>query len=234
MSLNKPKFKVGDKVKVTGSHSEIIEYQGRVFEIKKVEPSTSTETFDEYYLEDIEPHFYDGELELVSRLNKFELRESVTILTGEFTGTVGEIEALEPKYKKYVVSLGGGITRVYAENELESFQEHDVVSVKKDKDFVSIANEIGEFTQMKNEAYGSSVDATEKIMEVLMERYLNTDTNTYEFPRSLLKHILLQVRIMDKQNRLFSNPDGDKLNESIYKDLTGYGLIGIEMDERNS
>ncbi|WP_310876970.1 hypothetical protein [Priestia megaterium] len=102
------------------------------------------------------------------------------------------------------------------------------------KDFVSIANEIGEFTQMKNEAYGSSVDATQKIMEVLMERYLNSDTDKYEFPRSLLKHMLLQVRIMDKQNRLFSNPDGDKLGESAYRDLTGYGLIGIEMDERNS
>jgi hypothetical protein len=97
--------------------------------------------------------------------------------------------------------------------------------------FTEIANEIGKFTDKKNRQYGSSVDATEKMMEVLMERYTYDEEN-YLMPKSLLKHILLQVRMMDKQNRIFNNPSGEGDSESPYRDLGGYSLIGIEMTEK--
>jgi hypothetical protein len=94
--------------------------------------------------------------------------------------------------------------------------------------FTELALEIGQFTDKKNKQYGSSVDATEKIMEVLMERY-TYDEDNYLMPKSLLKHILLQVRMMDKQNRIFNNPSGEGDSESPYNDLAGYSLIGIDM-----
>jgi hypothetical protein len=97
--------------------------------------------------------------------------------------------------------------------------------------FTEIALEIGEFTDMKNKQYGSSVDATQKMIEVLMERYTYDEEN-YLMPKSLLKHILLQVRMMDKQNRIFNNPSGEGDSESPYRDLGGYSLIGIEMTEK--
>ncbi|MGG2091342.1 hypothetical protein AB1283_01070 [Bacillus sp. S13(2024)] len=97
--------------------------------------------------------------------------------------------------------------------------------------FQEIANNIGSFTDDKNKQYGSSVDATYDIMKALMERYSNED-DTYTIPKSLLPHLLLQVRMMDKINRVFNNPSGKGDSESPYKDLTGYSLIGVDMVER--
>jgi hypothetical protein len=94
--------------------------------------------------------------------------------------------------------------------------------------FTEIALEIGQFTDMKNKQYGSSVDATYEMIKVLMERYRNSE-NTYEIPESLLQHLLLTVRVMDKQNRIFNNPSGEGDSESPWRDITGYGLIGIDM-----
>jgi hypothetical protein len=42
--------------------------------------------------------------------------------------------------------------------------------------FTEIAFGIGEFTDMKNKQYGSSVDATYGMIQVLMERYKNMMT----------------------------------------------------------
>lgn len=114
----------------------------------------------------------------------------------------------------------------YCEDFSNSLDE----ALSKPKSFRQIATEIGQFTDMKNEAYGSSVDATYEVMKVFLKKYKNDD-NTYTIPESLLKHILLQVRMIDKQNRVFNSPDGDKLNESPYRDLAGYSLIGIRMME---
>lgn len=97
--------------------------------------------------------------------------------------------------------------------------------------FEKLGQEIGKFTDGKNQQYGSSVDATYAMMKSLMERYSNQD-DTYTIPKALLPHILLQVRMMDKQNRIFNNPSGKGDSESPYKDLLGYSLIGVDMVER--
>jgi hypothetical protein len=105
-----------------------------------------------------------------------------------------------------------------------------VEEVKNDElgKFATLALEIGQFTDVKNKQYGSSVDATQKMIEVLMERY-TYDEEKYLMPKSLLQHLLLTVRVMDKQNRIFNNPSGKGDSESPWKDITGYGLIGIDM-----
>jgi hypothetical protein len=68
-------------------------------------------------------------------------------------------------------------------------------------------------------------------MKVFLQEYRNKD-NTYTIPESLLQHVLLQVRIIDKQNRIFSNPDGDLMKESPYNDITGYGMLGKRMSDK--
>jgi hypothetical protein len=98
--------------------------------------------------------------------------------------------------------------------------------------FGELGLDIGKFTDDKNKQYGSSVDATYEMMKVLMNRY-TYDENNYLIPKELVRHMLLQVRIMDKQNRIFNNPTGKDEKESPYKDITGYGLIGVDMVEHD-
>ncbi|QDX94627.1 hypothetical protein EEL30_21535 [Brevibacillus laterosporus] len=99
----------------------------------------------------------------------------------------------------------------------------------QNKKFEELGKEIGAFTGLKQEAYGNSVDKSFELMKIFLKEYKNND-DTYTIPEVLLKHLLLQVRMIDKQNRIFSNPKGDLMGESPYKDLTGYSLIGVEMD----
>lgn len=94
--------------------------------------------------------------------------------------------------------------------------------------FKQKGQKIGELVDLKQKAYGNAITKTNKLLEVFLEDYKNDD-NTYTIPASLLKHIALQVRIMDKMNRIFSNPDGDLMQESPYNDVAGYGLLGSEL-----
>lgn len=120
------------------------------------------------------------------------------------------------------------------EDELDPIPEkqYKINNNIDERKFEKISNEIGKFTDLKNKQYGSSVDATYKMMKVLMERY-TYDEDNYLMPKALLKDMLLQVRMMDKQNRIFNNPSGKGDSESPYRDLAGYSLIGIDMVERN-
>ncbi|AKO92026.1 hypothetical protein BEH_07885 [Priestia filamentosa] len=95
--------------------------------------------------------------------------------------------------------------------------------------FEQMGQELGAFVDKKQAAYGDSVSKASKLMKVFLEEYENGD-GTYTIPEELLDHILLQVRIIDKQNRIFSNPKGDLMDETPYADLAGYGLLG----KRNS
>jgi hypothetical protein len=94
--------------------------------------------------------------------------------------------------------------------------------------FESRAHELGKLVDTKQAAYGDSVSKASQLMKVFLQDYKN-DNNTYTIPEELLDHILLQVRIIDKQNRIFSNPKADKMNESPYSDVAGYGLLGERM-----
>lgn len=123
-----------------------------------------------------------------------------------------------------------GFESLRAKDVADSFLDEDADEDGMDK-FTKIGLKIGKFTDMKNKQYGSSVDATYEMIKVLMERYKN-DNGTYTIPESLLQHILLQVRMMDKINRIFNNPTGIDDSESPYKDLCGYSLIGIDMVDK--
>jgi hypothetical protein len=135
--------------------------------------------------------------------------------------------------KAEVEFLGGGTSVV----DFQKLSPDSLIEENKEEPqieqlgkFTELAYGIGEFTDMKNNQYGSSVDATYKMVEVLMERYTYDEEN-YLIPKDLLKHLLLMVRVMDKQNRIFNNPSGKGDSESPWRDITGYGLIGIDMVE---
>lgn len=93
--------------------------------------------------------------------------------------------------------------------------------------FENKGTKLGQLVDKKQAAYGDSIKKTSQLMKVFMQDYEQEDT--YVIPKELLDHILLQVRIIDKQNRIFSNPKGDLMDESPYSDLSGYGLLGERM-----
>jgi len=97
----------------------------------------------------------------------------------------------------------------------------------------SVVKSLAKLVDLKNKSYGDSVTKTNKLLEVFMEKYDNGD-GTYTIPKSLLKHIGLMVRVMDKQNRIFSNPDGDLMDESPYTDILGYSMLGENMVNESS
>lgn len=94
--------------------------------------------------------------------------------------------------------------------------------------FEQMGQKIGSLVDEKQKAYGNSVDSSFQVMKIYMARYKNAD-GTYTIPEELLQHIMLMVRIMDKQSRIFSNPKGDLMGESPYQDILGYGMLGTKM-----
>lgn len=147
-----------------------------------------------------------------------------------FVGRVGKvIEIVEKGSYDYEVAFDKHTTGKFKEGELALYIGGDF----KEGKFTEIALELGRFTDDKNKQYGSSVDATYEMIKVLMDRYTYDEEN-YIMPKSLLRHLLLQVRMMDKQNRIFNNPSGKDEKESPYRDLCGYSLIGVDMVEQQN
>ncbi|MEK5036218.1 hypothetical protein MKY96_32735 [Paenibacillus sp. FSL R7-0302] len=96
--------------------------------------------------------------------------------------------------------------------------------------FEKKGRELGALVDRKQKAYGNSVQQSYDVIKVFMKPYLNDD-GTYTIPESLLLHLLLQVRIIDKQNRIFNNPGGDLMEENTYRDIAGYGMLGEHMTD---
>jgi hypothetical protein len=160
-------------------------------------------------------------------LPKFKTGDIVIINTNDkWNGLVGTID-YQDAHDIYWVLVNGD-TYSFKESELTLNNKTKQPTQEKQGKFTEIALEIGRFTDKKNKQYGSSVDATHEMIKVLMERYTYDEEN-YLMPKSLLQHLLLTVRVMDKQNRIFNNPSGEGDSESPWTDITGYGLIGIDM-----
>lgn len=112
-------------------------------------------------------------------------------------------------------------------NVLERIDCEADIMVEKSGYFEEKGHKLGKLVDEKQAAYGDSVTKASKLMKVYLENYKTNEG--YLIPEELLDHILLQVRIIDKQNRIFSNPKADKMDESPYDDISGYGLLGGRM-----
>lgn len=97
---------------------------------------------------------------------------------------------------------------------------------KEKRTYEEIGKDLGSLVAKKQKAYGKSVNKTFEILKILMSEYSNDD-GTYTIPEGLLRHIFLQARIIDKQNRIFTHPNGDLMGESPYRDMGGYSIIGL-------
>ncbi len=79
-----------------------------------------------------------------------------------------------------------------------------------------IGTDIGRLVQSKNTAYGSAFKKSEDFMKLLYPDGIQ--------PKDY-KNILLLLRIFDKQVRIAT--DQDAFGESPYKDIAGYGILGV-------
>jgi hypothetical protein len=82
--------------------------------------------------------------------------------------------------------------------------------------FEKIGTDIGKLVDQKNAAYGSSFEKSEQILQVLYPEGIKPDQYT---------DMLAVVRIVDKLFRIAT--DKDAFGESPFKDIAGYGILGV-------
>lgn len=89
--------------------------------------------------------------------------------------------------------------------------------------FEKIGTEIGKLVDEKNRAYGSSFAKSEKILKVLYPNGVQPEQ---------YKDMLATVRIVDKLFRIATKKDA--FGESPFKDIAGYGILGVASDEEET
>ena len=87
--------------------------------------------------------------------------------------------------------------------------------------FKALAERIGQLVDEKNQAYGNSFDDCGQFLKLLYPNGIPTDK---------FGDMLCIVRIFDKLKRIATKKDA--FGESPYGDIVGYGLLGLEKDER--
>lgn len=219
------KFNINDEVEIAESQGVMKSYIGKKGAISE-QLEVSQYDYKVKFDNGADIKFKESELR---KLNEYEpqLGDIVRIIS---TGETGFVETIDHENKQVEVCFGG-YWYVFSWDIVE-LVEKEVEELIKSKTgyFQELGHQVGQLVDKKQLAYGDSVSKTYKLMQIFLEQYDNGD-NTYTIPKSLLKHILLQVRMIDKQNRIFSNPDGDLMSENPYGDTVGYGLLGMRMSE---
>lgn len=88
------------------------------------------------------------------------------------------------------------------------------------KRFKEIGNEMGELVGEKNAAYGDSFAKTADFLKLLYPNGVKPEQ---------YGDMLCQARIFDKQMRIATKKDA--FGESPYRDIVGYGILGVVKDE---
>ncbi len=122
-------------------------------------------------------------------------------------------------------------------NDCGSLEREDLVKAFKlmDEGMPDILERLGPFTRAgldlgilvdeKQAAYGNSVGHSGAILKILYPDGVHLDS---------YGDMMLIVRVLDKFSRLASNPKGDLMGESPWRDVAGYGLLGqAQHDKRN-
>jgi hypothetical protein len=84
------------------------------------------------------------------------------------------------------------------------------------KNYIKIAEEVGNLVQEKNAAYGNSFADSHKILSVLYPNGIQPEQYT---------DALAIIRVVDKLFRIATNKDA--FGESPWRDIAGYSLLGI-------
>ncbi len=88
--------------------------------------------------------------------------------------------------------------------------------------YTELATEVGALVDVKNKAYGNSFDVSGAFLRLLYPAGIKPEQ--YD-------DALAMVRIFDKQKRIAT--DKDALGESPYKDIVGYGLLGLRRSQED-
>jgi flagellar hook-associated protein FlgK len=89
-----------------------------------------------------------------------------------------------------------------------------------DQKYEKLGQKIGQLVDEKNESYGKSFDNSDKILKTLFPDGIMPDQYS---------DMLAITRIVDKLFRIANNKGA--FEESPYKDIAGYGLLGAAKDE---
>ncbi|MGZ9868241.1 hypothetical protein ACU3L3_07440 [Priestia endophytica] len=169
-------------------------------------------------------------------MNTFKTGDKIKFVYGGVS-YIGEI--VSDRSGAYQVNVDGENPFLFDKYNLDEYRITKVNSSEQtgkkasaEGTFEQMGTKLGQLVDSKQMAYGDSFSKAFKLMQVFLEDYKNEDS-TYTIPESLLKHILIQVRIIDKQNRIFSNPEADLMDESPYGDMGGYSLLGKREQEKN-
>lgn len=88
------------------------------------------------------------------------------------------------------------------------------------KTLKEISLELGSLLEEKNRSYGSAFSESSKILKILYPDGVLPDQYT---------DLLLTTRILDKLFRIATNKEA--FNEEPWKDIAGYGLLGVYKEQ---
>ena len=90
------------------------------------------------------------------------------------------------------------------------------------KNLKEISLELGSLLEEKNRSYGSAFSKSSEILKILYPTGVQPDQYT---------DLLLTTRILDKLFRIAN--DKSAFNEEPWKDIAGYGLLGIYKEQED-
>ena len=89
------------------------------------------------------------------------------------------------------------------------------------KNLKEISLDLGSLLEEKNKAYGSAFSKSSEVLKILYPNGIEPDQYT---------DLLLTTRILDKLFRIAT--DKSAFNEEPWKDIAGYGLLGIYKEQK--
>lgn len=87
------------------------------------------------------------------------------------------------------------------------------------KNYIALAADLGRLVQDKQLAYGDSFSRSQEILKILYPNGIKPEN---------YKDLLTITRIIDKLFRIANKKDA--FGESPYRDIAGYGLLGLADD----
>lgn len=90
------------------------------------------------------------------------------------------------------------------------------------KNLKDISIELGSLLEEKNRSYGSAFSKSSEILKILYPAGVQPEQYT---------DLLLTTRILDKLFRIAN--DKSAFNEEPWKDIAGYGLLGIYKEQED-
>ena len=85
--------------------------------------------------------------------------------------------------------------------------------------YKDLGSDVGALVDEKNKAYGNSFEVSEDFIKLLWPNGV---------PPEAYRDMLCVVRIFDKLKRIAANKNWN--SESPYRDIAGYGLLGLMKD----